>query len=222
MFDEQRRRRRSALNLLVFTIVAPTLVACGGSVSAQSQANASSGSGAHGEVDFDAEANVGWETTDDSLSEEQTNATAEPSSPRGPNPTATRALLGARHDLNLTAEAPLTCNCLAVALGPETDARFEWRGTRPSLDRSSQLVIGLRPETSCDKSKSGASYMGYELRDGDVIVKVEAAVAGRPVTRGAIIPRPRAGKQVYIMPTGDTPYGKSLAGTGPCALGAGK
>src|SRR6478609_2340053 len=196
------------------------LGACGGSAQAKTQADASTD--AQAEVDFEAEA--GWETTEHTLSAEQTDATAHPSTPQaGSGPTNTVALLGARHDVTLKEDAPVNCKCLSAALGPETDARFVWGGIRPTLDRGAQLVVGLRAASgNCSKNSSGASYMGYELRDGDVIVKVEAAVEGRPLTRGAIIPRPGAGKEVYIEPVGSIAYGRGLGDEPRCSLGIGK
>jgi hypothetical protein len=193
---------------------------CGGSAQAKTQADASADG--QSEVDFEAEA--GWETTEHTLSAEQTDATGRPSTPQtGAASTNSVALLGARHDVTLTEDAPVNCKCLSAALGPETDPRFVWGGQRPVLDRGAQLVVGLRSTPGkCQKDESGASYTGYELRNGDVIVKVEAAVAGRPLTRGAIIPRPGAGKEVYIEPVGNIAYGRGLGDEPRCSLGTGK
>jgi hypothetical protein len=197
---------------------------CGGSVNAKGGAQASTQNGAESEANFDAhaEADGGWDTTQHSMNEEQTNATARSTTPQAPGEMKEGTLLGARHDLSLAATGEAHCECLAVSIGPETSASFVWSGIRPTLDRSKQLAIAINSEgVECTSSKAGASYMGYELKDGDVIVKVEAAVAGRPVTRGAIIPRPAVGKQVYVEPVGGVPFGKGLSGGPRCSLGSG-
>jgi hypothetical protein len=197
-----------------------TLGGCSGSAQAKTQVDAS----ADGQSEVDFEADAGWETTEHTLSAEQTDATASPSTPQtGATPGNGVALLGARHDLTLAEDVPANCKCLSAALGPETDPRFVWGGIRPVLDRGAQLVVGVRSTPGkCQKEESGASYTGYELRNGDVIVKIEAAVAGRPLTRGAIIPRPGAGKEVYIEPVGNIAYGRGLGDEPRCSLGTGK
>ena len=98
-----------------------------------------------------------------------------------------------------------------------------WTGRRPTTNAQSQLVIALGSDgIPCSEATSGASYMGYEMKDGNVIVNVEAVVEGRPVTHGAIIPRPAAGGQVYVQPSGKIPYGRGMSGEARCAVGVGK
>ena len=61
----------------------------------------------------------------------------------------------------------------------------------------------------------GAPYGGYRMVNDDVIVFVENAAFGRPVTSGAIIPAPQGGGQVYIEPVSSkVPYGRPLDGNG--------
>ncbi len=205
----------SALSLLIATSSASlALPACGGSMSANAQASSDAGA----EVDFDAEG--GWETTKDTLTSEQTNRGAEPSTPQGSASFAPAPLLGARHDLSLGDGSKETCKCLAAAVGAPDLPSFVWRDKAPQIDAQSQRIVALASDgIVCTESNAGASYMGYELKDGDVIVKIEAAVPGRPVTRGAIVPRPASGKQIYLEPVGAIPYGKGLSGEARCALG---
>jgi hypothetical protein len=134
-------------------------------------------------------------------------------------PGADVALLGARHDLRLAASGKSpTCSCLAVALGMPNDPAIAWRSLVPQIDPASELVIALSSEgqscPSAPKDSLGASYWGYKQVGSDVIVVVEAARSGRPVTGGAIIPKPIGDGQVYVQPlTKNLPYGRPLNAT---------
>jgi hypothetical protein len=137
-----------------------------------------------------------------------------------------KALLGARHDLRLSPERKTaTCQCVAVALGPPQDAGMAWESQPPQIDPQTQLVVALSSEgVSCDappKDGLGASYWGYRRVGDDVVVVLEVARFGRPITTGAIIPKPTANGQVYVQPlTKDVPYGRSMAaGEKLCRLG---
>ncbi len=94
----------------------------------------------------------------------------------------------------------------------------------PAIDPESQLVIALGSEgISCTEAAAdslGASYWGYRRDGNDVIVIVEGAKLGRPITTGAIIPRPFADGRVRVRPASKTvPYGRPLdAGQKDCAL----
>lgn len=127
------------------------------------------------------------------------------------------ALIGARHDLQLAAEAPqATCKCLAVALGSATDPAFFWQSGPPRTTPAEQLVVALTSEgIACPEAKPdslGASYWGYKVEGENVILVVEEARFGRPVTSGAIIPRPGPSGQVYVKPlTAAVPYGRPLS-----------
>lgn len=189
---------------------------CGGSVKANASAKAST----DGEADFDAEADggAGWEQTP----ETQNHSTTGDSNASGQG-AQTPAMLGARHDLLLRDGAPAACQCLAVVVGQPGNSSLIWTGRRPVTNAQSQLVIALGSEgVPCSEAGPGASYMGYEQKDGNVIVNVEAAVTGRPVTHGAIIPRPAPGKQVYIKASGKIPYGRGAQGEAQCAVGVGQ
>jgi len=130
------------------------------------------------------------------------------------------ALLGARHDVSLGKGAPTPCKCLAVVVGPTNTPGLSWSSTPPTLDGASQLVIALGSEdVSCDEAASAASYMGYGVEGSNVVVQVEAAKPGRPITHGAIIPKPAAGGQVLIQGSGSVPYGKGPAGEARCTVG---
>lgn len=140
---------------------------------------------------------------------------------------ADTVLLGARHDLRLASGAATTaaCTCLAVALGSPSDPRFDWSSGAPLTDPEIQLVIALGssgvPCGSAPNKGLGASYWGYRWSDDDVIVLVEAAKPGRPITTGAVIPKPLGGGKVYVEPTSSkTPYGRPLSGGGNrCLIG---
>lgn len=132
-------------------------------------------------------------------------------------------LLGARHDLRLAPSVTsATCQCLAVALGGPTTAGLTWSGPVPPVDAESQLVLGLGSEgIACSGNDKGAvaSYKGYEVEGADVVVTVETAQSGRPVTHGAIIPKPSSGGRVYVRPADkNVPFGRALSGNGRCAL----
>ncbi len=139
---------------------------------------------------------------------------------------AEQALLGARHDLTLAPEKKTpTCRCLAAAVGGPGDPAFKWQGGSPKMDPATQLVVAVSSEgMTCEGEKPdslGASYWGYRLSGDDVVVIIENARFGRPITQGAIIPRPIGAGQVYVKPAGkDVPYGGSLSASDPmCKLG---
>lgn len=125
------------------------------------------------------------------------------------------ALLGARHDLHLKGSSAATCSCLAVGLGGPADAAFAWDGQVPAIDPQTQLVIAVSSEgVTCAGAPAdslGASYWGYRQSGDDVIVIVENARFGRPLTAGAIIPKPPGNGQVYVRNASKgVPYGRPL------------
>jgi hypothetical protein len=136
-----------------------------------------------------------------------------------------RVLLGARHDLKLEpGKGTLSCQCLSVALGGTGEGGMTWSGSPPVLDEATQLGLALSSEgQACQgepKQSLGASYWGYRISGNDVVVLVEAARAGRPLTSGAIIPKPVGQGQVFIAPASKKlPYGRALDGGGSCKLG---
>jgi hypothetical protein len=135
-----------------------------------------------------------------------------------------RALLGARHDLGLVAEnATAKCQCLAVALGAPSSSAFRWSAGAPSIDPETQLVIAQSSaDQGCDEPKGslGASYWGYRMQGNNVVVFVESAVSGRPLTAGGIIPKPFGDGQVFVAPASKkTPYGRAPDGAAQCKLG---
>ena len=136
------------------------------------------------------------------------------------------ALYGARHDLGLSPDRKNpTCNCVAIALGQPNDPGMKWEGSAPSIDPGSQLVIALSSEgVTCaepPKEGLGASYWGYKESGDDVIVVLEVARLGRPITTGAIIPKPVGNGQVHVQPASRAvPYGRSFNASEPtCRLG---
>jgi len=133
------------------------------------------------------------------------------------------ALLGARHDLNYAGAKTPTCQCLAVALSDHAeDPAFQWELAAPKLEPSTQLVIAFTSNgVTCDSPPAGtlgASYQGYAIDGNDVVISVEALGEGRPLTSGAIIPRPLGTGSVLIESAGAV-YGKPLEGkTKRCKL----
>lgn len=136
-----------------------------------------------------------------------------------------RVLLGARHDLKLDGDkSTARCQCLAVALGDARDGGMLWSAGPPQLDAGTQLSIALSSEGQACQDEPpqslGASYWGYRITGDDVVVLVEAARAGRPLTSGAIIPKPVGQGQVFIAPASSKlPYGRSPEGKGLCRIG---
>lgn len=172
-------------------------VGCKASVNAEAKAG-SSGSSADADANF--EASAAGEADGDDLDKSKAAAA-------GPDRAATvaaatgPALLGARRDLKFQGPKQATCSCLAVKLGEPGDAAFAWEHGPPIVDGSRQLVVGLSSEgVSCSENVGlGASYKGYQTPGNDVVVMVERAHEGRPVTSGAVIPRPIADGQVYVV-----------------------
>ena len=135
------------------------------------------------------------------------------------------ALLGARHDLNYAGPKSPACTCLAVALRDRAqDPAFQWELEAPQLEPNTQWIIALSSnDVACDSPPSGtlgASYQGYGTEGNDVVVYVEALGEGRPMTSGAIIPRPKPSGSVFVEST-NAVYGKALDGKSKrCKLGA--
>jgi hypothetical protein len=99
-----------------------------------------------------------------------------------------------------------------------------WSASPPRIDETTQLTIALSSEgQACQgepKQSLGASYWGYRISGDNVIVLVEAARDGRPLTSGAIIPKPVGQGQVFVAPaTKRLPYGRPLEGGGQCKVG---
>lgn len=123
-------------------------------------------------------------------------------------------LLGARHDLAYAGPTTPTCRCLAARVEDRSDApSLRWEIAAPPIDRRTQWVVVLSSQgVPCEGAPAnslGASYQGYETDGDDVIVFVEALGEGRPMTQGAIIPRPPRDGAVYIEASGSV-YGKPL------------
>lgn len=128
------------------------------------------------------------------------------------------ALLGARHDLSYAGPAEASCQCLAVSLHDQSGhSSFAWEAAAPRLQPATQWVIALSSsDIQCDKAPEGslgASYQGYQVSGDNVIVLVEPLAEGRPLTNGAVIPKPLGGGAVYIQASGSV-YGKPLSGRG--------
>ncbi len=203
------RVRASPWILFVATLAA---AGCHASVSAKA-----GGSAAQQEADFNEAQSVPIQPTNRSA-----NNLAE-----APESASTRqsALLGARHDVQLAADKrSAVCSCLAAYVGPPNDPAFKWESVVPVTDPDTQLAVALTSDgVPCDakvKDSLGASYWGYRRHGDDVVITVESARFGRPVTNGAIIPKPTGTGHVYIVPAGKkTPYGRSLtAGQKLCQI----
>jgi len=124
-------------------------------------------------------------------------------------------LVGARPDLQLADESPSAdCECLAVHLGKANDPEFFWQ-SGPPRTRSDQVVIAVSsagvPCPAAEEGSLGATYWGFRQEGADVVVVVEQARDGRPMTTGAVIPRPGPGGAVYVAPqNARIPYGRPL------------
>lgn len=134
------------------------------------------------------------------------------------------ALLGARQDLSFEGAPKARCACLAVALGQPGDPEFGWATEKPKLNTSTELVIALSSHgidcPGAPEGSLGASYWGYKTEGNNVVVIVEEAHEGRPVTAGAVIPRPGPDGSVYVKPiTKKVPYGRALDGGAQCLIG---
>jgi hypothetical protein len=191
---------------------------CQASVSAKGSANAETGA--------EADVEGSGEDRDMNYGDPGEQAVSAPPLQIGGEAGPGGAMLGARHDLRVAASVTQqACTCLAVALGGAGDARFSWLGAAPKIDTQSQLVIALSSEgMSCKDEPAGslgASYWGYRWNGDDVVVVVEPARFGRPITTGAIIPKPVGQGKVYIQPhDASVPYGRPLNGGGQrCLIG---
>lgn len=193
-----------------------------GSASASAKAEA----GTEKKDAFAVEGDAAWDTSEPMTDtpaasadkKPQAKAAAPAAAPASPEKET--ALLGARHDVTVTAGTAARCHCLAVVIGNVGNPGLTWSALRPNVDPSSQLVIALSSDqVACDVESPGASYMGYTRDGNNVVIQVEKAHAGRPITHGAIIPKPASGGGVFIESVGKVPYGQGLAGEARCALG---
>ena len=204
---------------LIFGLV----LGCQGSLNANANANASvNGKGASAEGDADLHgASDGPEGKGDMLRSPANGATSTSSLAISAN----SVLLGARHDLKLrSGQATASCQCLAVALGGSHGSAMLWSSAIPEIDERSQMSIALSSDGQACKGEPkdslGASYWGYRISGNDVVVLVEAAHGGRPLTSGAVIPKPVGPGQVYVAPASKKlPYGRPLTGSGMCKIG---
>jgi hypothetical protein len=134
-------------------------------------------------------------------------------------PPATEAPIGARQDLMFKGPGTVSCRCMSVALGPATLPAFRWAQSPPGTNPSTQFVVGFS-STPCAGApeQARASYWGYEASGNDVIVVIENSREGRPITVGAIIPKPFGDGQVYLRPRdASVPFARGEEGR--CRLG---
>jgi hypothetical protein len=199
---------------------------CKGSLNAEANASASADgeASADGNASLDAELKAAGKGEMTRNEASQTAANAGIAGVSGVA-ASSRVLLGARHDLKLSpGKGTASCQCLSVALGGSRSSGMTWSSTPPDLDDATQLTIALSSEgTVCKdepKGSLGASYWGYKISGNDVIVLVESARGGHPLTSGAVIPRPVGSGQVYVQPAAKKlPYGRALDGKGACKIG---
>jgi hypothetical protein len=195
---------------LLPVVVLSSAVACGG---AKGKAKVSTEAKAEASYDFDNETLKGTSSSGPGSAvasdSDIDSGVAEP------------ALLGARHDVRLSDPAKaLVCKCLAAVSGSPGLSALRWSDVAPTIDVTTQTVVVIESEgVPCAESKSTtASYMGYHKEGQDIVVELEAAQVGRPVTRGAIVPRPVGGGHIRIAAPRSLPYGKAVEGDGPCTL----
>jgi hypothetical protein len=202
------------------------LSGCQASLSADANVNGQ-GASAQGDADADLSAEASGKGEGEGEMTRSALASQAPSSAEttASDLPASRVLLGARHDLKLKAgKGTASCECLSVALGGARSGGMAWNGVPPAIDEATQLSLALSSEgQTCKgepKQSLGASYWGYRISGNNVIVLVEAARGGRPLTSGAIIPKPVGPGQVFVAPASKTlPYGRPLEGKGLCKLG---
>jgi hypothetical protein len=205
------------------------ILGCGASVSASAEGDATaSGEGAKARAQAEASGEgVGQgEMSRAQLAPSRNAAAKVVSASNAPlSVPAGAVLLGARHDLKLRpGQVTASCECLAVGLGGSHNSAMLWSAAPPDIDETTQLSIALSSEgQACQgepKKSLGASYWGYRLSGNDVVVLVEAGKKGRPLTTGAIIPKPVGSGQVYVAPAfKKLPYGRALQGKGLCKVG---
>jgi hypothetical protein len=206
------------------------LSGCQASLSADASASAN-GQGASAQGDANADADLSAEASGKGEGQgEMTRSALASQAPSSAETTATdlpasRVLLGARHDLKLKpGKGTASCECLSVALGGARSGGMAWSAVPPAIDDGTQLSIALSSDgQTCKgepKGSLGASYWGYRISGNNVIVIVEAARGGRPLTNGAIIPKPVGPGQVFVAPASKKlPYGRPLEGKGLCKVG---
>ena len=132
-----------------------------------------------------------------------------------PTLNASTTLLGARHDLQLRGDVQPSCQCLQVAYGTTDKPAFSWAANAPNLEPN-QWAVAFR-EAPCDKAHAPLSYRGFERKGADIVVRIEAASAGRPRVTGAIIPKPSG--RLLIQPSSiSTGHGLPLKGKGPSCV----
>jgi hypothetical protein len=199
---------------------------CQASVNASADASANGeGAKARAQADLNGQAEGEGEMTRSALAPGGQGAAVVSASSNASTIAAGRVLLGARHDLQLRpGKGTASCECLSVALGGSRNSGMAWSAVPPDIDETTQLSIALSSEGQACKDEPkkslGASYWGYRLSGNDVIVLVEAARGGRPLTSGAIIPKPVGSGQVYVAPASKKlPYGRPLEGKGLCKIG---
>jgi hypothetical protein len=204
------------------------LSGCQASLSADASATANGqGASAQGDADADLSADASGKGEGQGEMTRSALASQAPSSSEttASDLPASRVLLGARHDLKLKpGTGTASCECLSVALGGARSGGMAWSAVPPAIDDGTQLSIALSSDgQTCKgepKGSLGASYWGYRISGNDVIVLVEAARGGRPLTSGAIIPKPVGPGQVFVAPASKKlPYGRALEGKGLCKIG---
>jgi hypothetical protein len=209
--------RVSLAGALVFGLIS----GCQASLNADANV---SGKGASAEADADGSANGSAEGQGE-MSRAATGDSTSAAASSASNLPPSRVLLGARHDLKLrSGKGTASCECLTVALGSSRSSGMAWNAVPPELDETTQLTLALSSDGQACKGEPkqslGASYWGYRISGNDVVVLVEAARGGRPLTGGAVIPKPVGPGQVYVAPASKTlPYGRSLEGKGLCKIG---
>ncbi len=220
--------RRFRATPLVCCLSALPLLGCGsGSMKAEASGKASTEGGAQGR----AKADNSWVMDDDSPVEDAPTAGkvgdatkasggVTPAPKAAPVAEKEPTLLGARRDLSLAKGTAANCRCVAAAIGAANSPAFVWTGTAPELDPATQMIVALSSEgIACADSSAVASYHGYRVEGSNVFVSVEAAHPGRPLTHGAVIPKPAADGKVFLESFGKVPFGKGPKGEARCAVG---
>lgn len=202
-------------------MIRTTLLAASMVLAAACQASAGAQVDARTNADVDVAADAQFNPTEHA----QATATQAPPSAQmalaatSTEASGTEAMLGARQGMHPKDPPSLkaNCKCLKVAVGNPSDPVFTWDGPASQTNPDTQLALGLTSEgLNCPEAAQdslGASYHGYQVSGSDVVVEVETARLGRPIIRGAIIPRPQGGGRVLVRAVDpSSPYGRSLDG----------
>lgn len=200
-----------AVTKVVWALAGIVIVGCKASLQAEGSANVEIANERH--VDAEGAGSRRFGTAEEQLlADDPITGSQVSQSPAG------TALIGARHDLKLAEGAKRTsCACVVATLGQASDPSFKWLGEAAKTDPNRQLTLAFTSEgvqcANVPEGSLGASYWGFRIDGQDLVVLLESASFGKPITTGAVLPKPAPGGHVYLAPADPkSPYGKALTG----------